>query len=81
MQNQYDVVLMDCEMPVMDGLTACQKIRDWEKISGTTAIPLVMLSGHQTADFLQGGQGKEVDACLLKPVSLEQLNDILQRVL
>jgi CheY-like chemotaxis protein len=48
--GQYDMVLMDRQMPVMDGLTATRAIRAWEKQNGRTPIPILAL----TASALKG---------------------------
>ena len=50
MAQTYDLVLMDRQMPVMDGLTATQKIRAWEKENGRSPTPIFAL----TASALKG---------------------------
>ena len=71
-KERFDVVLMDGQMPVMDGLTATRHIRDAEKIDGRR-LPIVALTAHAMKDderrFLESG----MDAFLTKPISAERL--------
>jgi CheY-like chemotaxis protein len=48
--GNYDLVLMDRQMPVMDGLAATHNIRAWEEMNGRTPIPIIAL----TASALKG---------------------------
>ena len=50
-ERPYDLVLMDCHMPLMDGFTAAGEIRRWESDEHRTALPIVAL----TANALKGG--------------------------
>ncbi len=69
----YDLVLMDRQMPVMDGLTATRLIRAWESEHHRTPTPIIAL----TAAALKGDRGKCVEAgCtayLTKPIKQEVL--------
>jgi CheY-like chemotaxis protein/HPt (histidine-containing phosphotransfer) domain-containing protein len=66
--GHYDLVLMDRQMPVMDGLTATRAIRDWEQANHRPATPIIAL----TASALKGDQEKCVaagcTAYLTKPI-------------
>src|SRR5690606_11095546 len=44
--KDYDLVLMDCEMPVLDGFNATQQLRDWERREGRPRTPVVALTAH-----------------------------------
>jgi CheY-like chemotaxis protein len=46
MSGTYDVVLMDVQMPIMDGYSAARKIRQWETETGATPVPILALTAH-----------------------------------
>jgi two-component system sensor histidine kinase/response regulator len=76
-ERQFDLILMDCQMPVMDGYAATAAIRALPGERGR--VPIVAL----TADALQGDEGKclaaGMDAFLPKPLTLGQLATTLGR--
>ncbi len=71
--GHFDLVLMDRQMPVMDGLTATRAIREWEQANHRSPTPIVAL----TAAALKGDQEKCVaagcTAYLTKPIKQEVL--------
>ena len=71
--GHYDLVLMDRQMPVMDGLTATRAIRAWEQTNHRPPTPIIAL----TASALKGDQEKCVaagcTAYLTKPIKREVL--------
>jgi signal transduction histidine kinase/DNA-binding response OmpR family regulator len=73
----FDVILMDCQMPQMDGFTATRRIREWEAAEGQPAMPIVAL----TANALEGDRDRCVDAgmndYLAKPFTMLQLRNVM----
>jgi PAS domain S-box-containing protein len=57
-EKDYHLVLMDMQMPVMDGYTATRKIRNWEREAGRTPTPILALTAHA----LKGDAEKSIDA-------------------
>jgi CheY-like chemotaxis protein len=73
----FDLVLMDVEMPIMDGLAATRAIRSYESRRGTR-LPIVAVTTRDNhRDCLAAG----MDAHLNKPLRLDRLNRALQVVL
>ncbi|MCF6355732.1 MAG: response regulator [Candidatus Polarisedimenticolaceae bacterium] len=78
-QHPYDLVFMDCHMPVMDGFSATQQIRDPQSGVKDHAIPVVAM----TANAMQGDRERCIDAgmddYIAKPVDVTKLCRVLKR--
>ena len=68
MANEYDVILMDIDMPVMDGYTATRTIREWETRQGRARIPIVLLSAESPERQRRFGAAAGCSGYLTKPV-------------
>jgi CheY-like chemotaxis protein/nitrogen-specific signal transduction histidine kinase len=79
-ENRYDVVILDGQMPGMNGAEVANEIREYEKARGLPRTPIIALSAKvlpaEQAAFLAAG----ADAFVGKPVSLESLADALRTV-
>jgi signal transduction histidine kinase/ActR/RegA family two-component response regulator len=64
----FDVVLMDLQMPVMDGLTAIREIRAHEARARSSRTPIVVVSANVQAEHLRGSAEAGADAHLAKPI-------------
>ncbi|MEI6207862.1 MAG: AAA family ATPase [Desulfuromonadales bacterium] len=72
----YDLVLMDMEMPVMDGFEAMRIIREWEKKRGVPATPIIVLTAHVFAEHRQRGTEAGCTDFLTKPFKKKDLLDM-----
>lgn len=78
--TRYDAILMDVQMPGMDGLEATRAIRRWEEETGTQAVRIIALTANALAGDREICLAAGMDDYLPKPVRLEALRNILQRV-
>ncbi len=80
-RNNFDVVLMDVQMPMMDGVEATRRIREGEAGESRANIPIIALTAYaMTGDrdrFLEAG----MDDYITKPVDAALLEETLQRVM
>ncbi len=76
----FDAVLMDLQMPVMDGLTATAHIRDSERKAGRPAIPIVGLTANAMVEDVQRCIAGGMQAHVAKPIEWEVLLAAIQRV-
>lgn len=77
---RYDVVLMDCQMPVMDGYTATRRWREDEAARGDgRRLPIVAMTANAMAGDRQRCLDAGMDDYLPKPVTRSQLERCLQR--
>jgi len=80
--NSYDVVLMDIQMPVMDGYTATKAIRKWEggmRNKGKAQIPIIAMTAHAMAGDEEKSLAAGMNGHVTKPIDPDQLFSTLQK--
>jgi signal transduction histidine kinase/ActR/RegA family two-component response regulator len=75
----FDVILMDMQMPVMDGLTATRQIREREAAAGAPPVLLIMLTANAMEEHVAAAKGAGADQHLSKPVRPQQLLEAVAR--
>lgn len=77
--KEFDLILMDCAMPVMDGYDATKAIREAEMNTGKH-IPIVALTAHALASDEEKCLAVGMDAYLTKPINCKQLVSTVQKL-
>ena len=67
--GEFDLVLMDMQMPVMDGLTATRAIREIERAKGAARTPVIAVTANAQPEYVEMSRGAGCDSHLSKPVS------------
>ncbi|MGD1332708.1 ATP-binding protein [Vibrio harveyi] len=78
--EKFDAILMDCMMPVMDGLTATKEIRRWEKEVGSGKITIIALTASVLEEDIQNCFAAGMDAYLPKPYKSNQLFELFNEL-
>ncbi|MFV0930706.1 hybrid sensor histidine kinase/response regulator [Pseudomonas jessenii] len=76
--QRYDLVLMDCEMPILDGFSATQQLRAWEVGNQRVRTPVVALTAHILAEHKERARQAGMDGHMAKPVELSQLRELIE---
>ncbi|MDF3014072.1 MAG: hybrid sensor histidine kinase/response regulator [Cellvibrio sp.] len=71
--ERFDLILMDCEMPEMDGFEATRSIRDYERREGLSAIPIIALTAHALQEHREAVFASGMNYYLSKPVTFSNL--------
>lgn len=79
-RSEVDIILMDMQMPGMDGIEAAAKIRELEKGS-KKHVPIVFLTAHAFEDQRQQAFANGADSYLTKPLNLKQLFETIERLM
>lgn len=69
----YDLILMDCEMPEMDGFEATRSIREYERSRNQSATPIVALTAHALQEHREAVFACGMNHYLSKPITLDSL--------
>ena len=76
---QFDLILMDMEMPVMSGLAATSAIRAMERDQGRTHTAIVSLTANALRSDIDASRDAGCDAHLSKPISKQKLLTMIER--
>ena len=79
--SQFDVIFMDMQMPVMDGLSATGEIRKRERASGAKPTPIIMLTANAGEAHRRAALAAGADMHVSKPVTQLAIADALRAVL
>jgi PAS domain S-box-containing protein len=74
-----DLILMDCQMPVMDGCEATERIRQWELDTESPRVPIIALTASAFDEDRERCTRAGMDDFLTKPLDLAQLKSTLEK--
>ena len=77
--QSFDLVLMDVQMPGLDGRACTEQIRQWEQTQGGPALPIVALTAHAMANEKRALLHSGMDDYLTKPISERQLAQVVMK--
>ncbi len=76
-QNHYDLILMDCQMPILDGYDATRKIRELESTVEGKHTPIVALTANASKDDRDRCFASGMDDFIAKPFKIDRMSNIL----
>jgi len=77
--NTYQVILMDCQMPIMDGFESTKKIRNLEKIDNLGHIPIIALTANALDADREECLSSGMDDFLVKPMRIQAIRDVFEK--
>lgn len=77
--NGFDAIIMDYEMPVLDGCQATEAIRQLEKQQGLKPVPIIALTAHVLEEFKQRCLASGMNSVLAKPIIINELIETLNQ--
>jgi CheY-like chemotaxis protein len=80
-RERYDMILLDLQMPVMDGLSAARAIRGAEAETGAAATPIIGLTANAMAEDIERCRQAGMDGHVAKPIEWAELFDTIDRLL
>jgi two-component system, sensor histidine kinase len=77
--HPYDIVLMDCQMPELDGIEATRRLRAWEHHHGRPPVPVVALTANAMSSDRERCLAVGMNEHLAKPFKQDELRAVLMR--
>jgi CheY-like chemotaxis protein len=75
--ERFDLILMDCQMPVMNGFEATLKIRQFEKSKGLIAIPIIAFTSESQLEIQGRSHEAGMNGFLAKPLNSEKFSQMI----
>jgi CheY-like chemotaxis protein len=79
-ENDFDLILMDVQMPVMDGFEATRRIRQGELASGRH-VPVIAMTAHALKGDMECCLAAGMDGYVAKPVRAQELFETMDRLI
>lgn len=76
-RQRFDLILMDLDMPHVDGIQATARIREEERLSGSAPVRIIALTAHDTPDLRASCEAAGMDGFYTKPVSRLDLDTLV----
>ncbi len=80
-KNEYDLILMDIEMPVMDGIEATKRIRNGECGEEKKNINIVAMTAHAVAEIKQQGMDAGMNDYITKPIDITKIQERIDKLI
>lgn len=77
--HPFDVILMDCIMPRVDGFEATRRLREWERQEGRRPVPVVALTASAMEEDEERCRRAGMNSFVAKPVNIEMLRAVLEQ--
>ncbi|MCK5880581.1 MAG: response regulator, partial [Sinobacterium sp.] len=78
-KGSYDIILMDCEMPIMNGFDAAEAIHAWQAENFTTQTPIYALTAHVFDEYEERSKNSGMQGFLEKPIQLSELSNLINK--
>jgi CheY-like chemotaxis protein len=79
--HEFDCILMDIQMPDMDGIATTKAIKHSRTIGRNSTIPIIALTAYAMLDDREKFLDSGMDGYVAKPMTMEDLEDEIDRVL
>ncbi|OQW48901.1 MAG: hypothetical protein A4S09_13110 [Proteobacteria bacterium SG_bin7] len=77
-EGKFDIILLDMQMPVMDGYSAARTIREWESANKLSPVPIIALTAYALKEEQEKSYAAGCNKHVSKPVSKQQILDAIQ---
>lgn len=77
--EKFDLIFMDCEMPIMDGYEATVAIRKIEAQKNQRRTPIIALTAHAVEEFISKAYHAGMNDHLAKPIELSKIESVLRK--
>lgn len=79
-KKTFDIILMDIQMPVLDGITTMKEFRNWEKITAQEKTPIIAITASATEKVQMLSIMAGCDVFLAKPVQKSMFLDTIKKL-